>query len=561
MKKLLLAALLGCAAWAHAEPMLLCSDMEKKAGLQPGQLFTQEQMDQISNTEQLAAVGIDFAQGILHYCGVGVPKNVEKALNLWKSAAFKGQKNAFLTLIAVYSGAFGDVPDQEKMLEWLILGAKAGVAESQLALGEMHLSGELVAKNRAEAERWLLKSAAQGDAKAQIALGALYFGEMKYREALLWFNFGAAQGHAEAQFWMGLLYFNGWGVEIDHRTAMKWWRAAAEQKHPKAQFNVGYGYESGKGLEKNQPEAIKWYRLAAEQGFPQAQEVMAKVYEFGLGVAQDKVLAFQWWKKLADQKNLMAQLRVGWMYVGGIGVAQNEAEGIRWFRTAAEQDMPEAYVSLALAHEYGLGVAVDLDVALSLRLRLEKRNRKYKNGLVDSCAFIQDTQLAEINAREFRLHENRSTPDGFIKRAANYLAEHKPKEALCWYQRAADSAYTSGLAALGNAYLSNGDIGTNPKLGIHYLRVGAAQADLSARVSLAKVYQAGEFVPQNMVAAYALRFATKRDFEELDSVLENYHSSVENEMTPDQILQAKQLIREMSAPGQYLIALDRATAQ
>lgn len=133
MKKLLLAALLSCVAWAHAGPIVSCLDLEKDTGLQPGQLFTQNQIDQISTT--LQAKEIDVVLGLFHFCGIGVPKNVEKGLNIWKSAALNGQINAIRVLVGFYAGAFGDAPDQERAVEWLTFGAKAGIAEAQDVLG------------------------------------------------------------------------------------------------------------------------------------------------------------------------------------------------------------------------------------------------------------------------------------------------------------------------------------------------------------------------------------------------------------------------------------------
>lgn len=559
MKWLLCVALCGCAALAHAAPMVSCDELRKQTGLQTGQQFstvqwTQLQEAAIANPQMKAIV-----LGGVYLCGIGVPKNVETGLNIWKAAALEGQPAAFFLVVGFYVGAFGEVPDQEKTIEWLTLGAQAGIPELQLALGEQYIEGGTLPKDMLQAERWFMNSAVQGNAEAQEKLGGIYLEAKKYSQARQWLNLSALQGRRHAQLLMGQLYFSGQGVGKDSVTAVKWWRMAAERKYATAQFNLGYAYDTGSGVEKNQEEAIKWFRLAAEQSFPQALEVMARLYEFGLGVQQDKALAFQWWNKLAAMKNLPAQIRLGWMYMRGVGVAKNTAEGIKWFRTAVEHDMPEAHVSLALAYEYGLGVPVDLDIAHDLRLK--QRNRPYAGELIDSCAFIEDGQLNEQDAQDFRLKLRAWTPEAFTRQAEKYLAAHKPQDALCWYQRAADSVFVDGLAPLGNAYLANGEILANPKLGIHYLRVGATRGDVPSRVRLAQAFQAGDVLPKSMVAAYALRFSTKRDLAELDSVLEGYHSSVDDEMTLDQIVRAKQLIRDMYVPGQYLKALDRATIQ
>jgi TPR repeat protein len=559
MKKLILAALCCCPVWVHAVPTLSCDDLVSKAGLLPGQQFSSVQLSKIQEFAKAQPELTAVVMGLLQICGLGVPKNAEAALSIWKAAAPEGRTNAFLMIVGFYFGAFGDAPDNVKAAEWLTFAAQRGDPELQLALGNEYLLGGVFPKDVAQAERWFLKSAGQGNAEAQENLGEIYLDAKRYPEALQWLNLSALQGRMRAQLLVGNLYYFGLGVKQDPATAMKWWRLAAEQKDAMAQFNLGFGYEAGAGVDRNQAEAIKRVRLSAEQGLLRGMEAMAKLYEFGIGSPQDRAMAFDWWKKLAERQYLPAQIRVGWMYIGGAGVAKNAAEGIKWFRSAAERDMPEAHMSLALAYEYGLGVPVDLEVAHQLRLK--KRNGPYASELIDSCAFLSDGQLDEQDARDYRWKLLVLLPQVFTRKAEHYLAARKPKDALCWYQRAADALLANGLTSLGNAYLAKGDIPTNPTLGIHYLRVGAAQGSVSARVRLAQVFQAGEVVPKNMAVAYALRFATSRAPEELDSVLEGYHSSIEDEMTSDEIFRAKQLIREMAVPGQYLIALDRALVQ
>jgi TPR repeat protein len=247
------------------------------------------------------------------------------------------------------------------------------------------------------------------------------------------------------------------------------------------------------------------------------------------------------------------------MYIRGIGVAKNPVEGVRWFRMAAERDMPEAHTSLALAYEYGLGAPVDFDIAFGLRLK--SHNRVHRNELIDSCAFLPEDQLNERDARDFRRNMHTRTPETFVHKAESYLTSGNPPDALCWYQRYADSAYTEGRYSLGKFYLANGGIPVDTKRGLHYLRVAAAQGSVPARVSLAQMFEAGYVVPKSLVAACALRFTTSRGLKDLDNVIDTCHLSIKDKMTADQIMLATQLIRDMLMPGQYISSLDRAISQ
>jgi len=114
---------------------------------------------------------------------------------------------------------------------------------------------------------------------------------------------------------------------------------------------------------------------------------------------------------------------------------------------------------------------------------------------------------------------------------------------------------------LGLAYLKGDGLPVNLSLGVHFLRIAAEGKNVSARTRLANAYLSGIGVEKNPVAAYAVNFSGEWSGDELDALLENYHPAIEDEMSPAQIAQAKRLIRDMSVPGEYLISLDRATAQ
>jgi TPR repeat protein len=566
VKKLLCLALWwSCTSWAGAFPdipwgsKVSCDVLLPRDRFKSEQQFSAKELAAVQKAAQSDPQTEGLVIGGLHVCGIGVPKDVEKGLDIWKAAAADGKPYAALFVFAFYTGAFGVAPAPPKAIEWLMRGAQNGVVELQTLLGTAYVTGEGVPRDLVEAERWLLKAAAQGSADGQFTLGAFYADSKRYLEAAKWFQLSAVQGNAEAQFHLGNLYSTGAGVKIDAVAAVQWWREAAERKSAMAQLNVGYAYENGRGVQANPAEAIRWYRLAAEQDLAEGMEALARAYELGFGVKRDPALAFQWWKKLAEKQYLPAYLRVGSMYVGGLGVARDAAEGVKWFRAAADQDMPEAYVSLALAFEYGLGIPVDLKQAFSARLK--NANRGYRSQYVDSCAFMPGLLQPESDSSAWLSAKERWLIEVLIEHAEKMLSENKPQDALCFYQRAADSGLTKGLVALGNAYLARSAIPANPKLGLHYLRLAAVRGDLSARVRLSRVYREGDAVAKNVVAAYALGFATAFQPDELDGLLENYRPGVEDDMTPEQVWRGRQLIRDMSAPGQYLLALDRVAVE
>ena len=142
--------------------------------------------------------------GMLHYLGLGVPKDSKEAEKWWKLAAEQGEDF------------------------------------SQYQLGLMHFK---------EAEKWMKLSAEQGNADAQFTLGLMHLGELgetedypgeteDHKEAEKWIKLSAEQKNADAQCLLGDMYLEGMGVTEDYAEAIKWWKLAAEQGHERAKYNL-----------------------------------------------------------------------------------------------------------------------------------------------------------------------------------------------------------------------------------------------------------------------------------------------------------------------------------
>ena len=85
----------------------------------------------------------------------------------------------------------------------LRVSAEQGNAKAQFWLGSMHVTGEGVPQDDAEAARWWRLAAEQGNASAQFSLGNMYdFGKGVPEngvEAIRWYRLAAAQGSVAAQ--------------------------------------------------------------------------------------------------------------------------------------------------------------------------------------------------------------------------------------------------------------------------------------------------------------------------------------------------------------------------
>jgi TPR repeat protein len=178
--------------------------------------------------------------------------------------------------------------------------AETGNVNAQLALAQLYLRGDGVAKDLAEAARWYREAASKNnDANAQYALGVLLdrgIGvEKDPIEALLWFQRAAQQGHPAALTNTGVAYSRGEVVPRDYAKAFSYFQRAAEAGVAQAQFNLGLLYENGLGIQKDPVQAYRWYSAAASGGDP------------GAGQALERLMPTMTAEDLARAKDLVRQ--------------------------------------------------------------------------------------------------------------------------------------------------------------------------------------------------------------------------------------------------------------
>ena len=151
---------------------------------------------------------------------------------------------------------------------WVMAAANGGLAEAEVRLGRMLLSG-------------------QGIAKDEVA-------------ALTWFARAAESGNIDAHNMLGRCHENGWGTARDFDAAGRHYAIAASAGDAWAQSKLGHLFLDGLGVPRDVDEAFAWYLRSAAQGHVRAMSLVGRCYEEGWGVAQDATLARAWYRKSAD---------------------------------------------------------------------------------------------------------------------------------------------------------------------------------------------------------------------------------------------------------------------
>jgi uncharacterized protein len=124
--------------------------------------------------------------GFMYERGLGVEKDLRRAVDLWRDASEHGDGYAAFNLAGLHAGGVVPLADEDECLHLLTLAAQGGVAEA----------GALLADRLAAADR--------------------------DEEALTWILWAAERGFVDAMFAAGCWYRDGIGTPRDVVQAMRW---------------------------------------------------------------------------------------------------------------------------------------------------------------------------------------------------------------------------------------------------------------------------------------------------------------------------------------------------
>ena len=209
--------------------------------------------------------------------------------------------------------------------------------------------------------------------------------------------------------------------------------------------SVPVGYDA----EKHQQLIDDAHRGDAEAQYGVAVLITAITDDHGAAVIE----AIAWHRKSADQGFAHAQATLGMAYAYGHGVEVDHAEAARWCRLAAEQGYREGQLCLGMM--YGAGAGVDQDHAESVRLL--------------RMAAEQDQALAQARLGDLYLYGEGVERNVDEAHKWYRLATQRRKDVLYEF---AGVEFTSGREAMFHLFW------------------------------LSRMYQDGEGVPRDRIAAY-----------------------------------------------------------
>lgn len=240
----------------------------------------------------------------------GVPEGVE-AFNRARYAdarkelaapAEEGDAQAMVYMGEMLMRGLGGARDELKARDYITRSQAAGNVRATYVLGNLHLTGNLVARDEAKGAALVREAADKGEPTAQTTMGLwLALGQQGYARdeanALAWFKAAADQNHAAAMGWIGAFAETGKaGLAQDNLVALDWYKKGGELGNTASMVAAGRLYALGRGVAADGAEALRWLQRAAAARNYEAYQWIANVHEFGRGgVAKNSVLAYAWY--------------------------------------------------------------------------------------------------------------------------------------------------------------------------------------------------------------------------------------------------------------------------
>lgn len=263
--------------------------------------------------------------------GLGVEKNLGKALDLYTESARKGMVLAMANVAEMHMNGEGTLKDPEEAARWYAMAANGGLSIAMVRLAEMLEQGNGVPKDPAKARELYAQAAKNGYAPA---VEKTHSASVEPPRApapapptVQPMTVAVTSSDAARRQSTPVV------DDLDRRAAIE--SPRRQPPPPPAQ-----------PLSKQAAFTLEPLNPASLTGMPEqdAQKLQAGWVAYQAGQMRD---ALKVWRSLADKGVAEAQIRVGGMFESGLGVGRDTIEAYRWYRMASAKNNPVAAASAA----------------------------------------------------------------------------------------------------------------------------------------------------------------------------------------------------------------------
>lgn len=380
-----------------------------------------------------------------YFDGVGMPRDYEKARELFEILAEQDNAKACVSLGYIYDHAKGVERDIDKAFKYFKKAAELNNAIGCYDLALFYYEGWGCEQNYKEALNWFLKSVELGETLSYSYIGDIYFHgygvPVDYVKASEWYLKAGDDLDSSLLYGLGNLYYDGLGVEKDRVKALDYYRQAASQGHKEAQYKYASMKEAGIACIKDIKTAYKYYAYASIQGH---------------GPATDKVSELEY---NYDLQHESYNLRNGWydydvasqLYKSKTTVNHYE-RAFEYFESSIKKGYTMAYYMLGVCYRNGNGAPLDIAIAIECFENVDLTNAKLE--LAELYLFGIGVKKDYKRALEY-LKEAGSEPLKFYY--LGYMYEHglgvekDLNEAFKQYEMARDKGIQAAISRLESA--------------------------------------------------------------------------------------------------------------
>ncbi|CAK0813977.1 unnamed protein product [Prorocentrum cordatum] len=201
--------------------------------------------------------------------GMGVPKSVEKARELFEEAHRGGEPAAALRLGEMFLGGMGVAQSFRQARQLFEEACRGGEPAAGVRLGEMYLGGIGVPKS-VEKARELFEEAYRGGVPA----AAVRWGEMYLRGMGVTYR----GGQPGAALGLGEMYLDGMGVAKNVEKARELFEEAYRGGEPAAALRLGDMYLDGMGVPQSVEKAQELFEEAYRGGNAEVTEAVSSIW-------------------------------------------------------------------------------------------------------------------------------------------------------------------------------------------------------------------------------------------------------------------------------------------
>ena len=326
--------------------------------------------------------------GLCYERGLGVDKDAEAALRLYKKASDLGDANAMYRTGHLMLSAPELKADYSSARIYILRAARKDHLSAMLTMGAFAAGGKGVQKNFDDAIRWYKravttdisyspapfdfperfetasKAAIRARIEAQYRLGMILArhkpSAQGYIEAFELISLAAAMGHKDAMTEITKIFVSGGDLKAYYESPFSHESATFSDGNPRPDSNtlasamnkLGNAFSDGKGmLKKNPSAAVRCYKISAELGHIDAAYHYGWCLRHGVGVRENNTEAVKWLKLSADMGNISAAYSYGLCCEEGAGTGiKNRRDALTYYRKAAASGHAEAskrYIELS----------------------------------------------------------------------------------------------------------------------------------------------------------------------------------------------------------------------